>query len=418
MKKLKNPMKDSLYRNSLFLMIGTGVMAVFGFLFWMICARLFSTEQVGLATTIISVMSLITTFSLLGLNAGLIRYLPSSKRKNEKINTCFMLVGIISIIVTTFFILGINIFSPRLIFIKDSLIISVLFIISMVFGTFNSLIESVFTAYRSTGYVLLKNTIFSVLKIAFPILVVGLGIWGIFGSWMIGILGGVCASFFILIKKFKYKPRLFFHDSIIKEIGKYSFVNYVSGFIGSLPILLLPLMITNSIHPEMTAYFYMAMMVANVLFIIPQAVSSSLFAEGSYNQKSLKEQTKKANKIIALLIIPSIAFTIIFGKYILLLMGKDYSTVGTILLNYLALSCIFLAVSSVFGSIFRVQHKMKELLVISIVSAVSILGLSWLWMSKGLSGIGLAWLIGQGITSLAYLGLYLRIKKQSKKNKE
>ena len=36
----------------------------------MICARLFSVEEIGLATTIISVMGLIVGFSILGLNIG------------------------------------------------------------------------------------------------------------------------------------------------------------------------------------------------------------------------------------------------------------------------------------------------------------------------------------------------------------
>jgi O-antigen/teichoic acid export membrane protein len=405
-------MKDSLYKNSFFLMVSTGVMALFGFVFWMICARLFSAEQVGIATTIISVMSLITSFSLLGVGTGLVRYLPKSKRKNDKINTCFTLVAVVSVIVATFFLLGINHFSPRLLFIKDSLLLSVLFIIFMIFSSFNSLIENVFVSYRSTKYVLLKNTIFSALKTMFPVLLVSFGAYGIFDSWMIGVIAGVVVSFFVLVKKFKYKPKIIFYNSIIKEIGKYSFLNYISVFIGSLPTLLLPLMITNSIHPEMTAYYYMAMMVANVLFIIPSATSTSLFAEGSHNEKDLSNHTKKTAKITGLLIIPAIIITILFGKYILLLLGKSYSAEGYVLLNYFAISCIFMSISSVFGSWFLVKHKMKELIVINTISAVSTLGFSLLWMNRGLEGIGLAWLIGKAITCLACLVLYIFIKKE------
>lgn len=412
MKKLYNKiMKDPLYKNSLYLMISSVVMAVFGFFFWMINARLFTAEEVGLATTIISVMALITTFSLLGLGTGLIRYLPKSKRKNDKVNTCLTLVGIVSIIVSAIFILGISKFSPRLLFIKDSIILSGIFIISMVVSSLSSMMDSLFISYRSTKYILLKQTIFSVLKIIFPFVLVIFGVWGIFGSWMIGILAGVGVSYFILVKKFLYKPKLVFHDSIIRKIGKYSFFNYVAGFIGSLPTLLLPLMITNSIHPEMTAYYYMAMMVASVLFIIPQATSNSLFAEGSHNEKEIKEHTKKSIKIISLLVIPAIIITILFGRYILLLLGKDYSAEGYMLLNYFALSCIFMSINSIFGSLFRVKHKIKEIVIVSIISAVSVLGLSLLWMGNGLTGIGLAWLIGQGIVTLSYFVLWLFRKK-------
>jgi O-antigen/teichoic acid export membrane protein len=80
-------------------MLSTGVMAVFGFFFWMINARLYSAEQVGIGTTLISIMTLISSFSLLGLGNSLIKYLPTSDKKNEKINTSFMLVGLTSIFI-------------------------------------------------------------------------------------------------------------------------------------------------------------------------------------------------------------------------------------------------------------------------------------------------------------------------------
>src|SRR5664279_5323018 len=38
---------DSLYRNSIYLMASTGIMAFFGFFFWIINARLYKPEQVG-----------------------------------------------------------------------------------------------------------------------------------------------------------------------------------------------------------------------------------------------------------------------------------------------------------------------------------------------------------------------------------
>lgn len=44
-------------------MLSTAVQAFFGFFFWVINARLFTTEEVGIATTLISVMALIGTFS-------------------------------------------------------------------------------------------------------------------------------------------------------------------------------------------------------------------------------------------------------------------------------------------------------------------------------------------------------------------
>jgi len=395
--------KDSLYRNSLYLMIGTFVMSVFGFIFWMINARLFTTEQVGLATTIISVMSLITSFSLLGLNTGLIRYLPKSEKKNQKINTCFALVAIVTIMISSIFLLSIRTLSPKLIFIQNNIIFAFIFIFFMIFASLSSLIESIFIAYRNAKYVLLKNSIFSVLKIAFPFLLVSLGAYGIFSSYMLSLILGFLTVFLILIFKFNYKPKFVFYDSIIRRIGKYSFGNYVAGFIGGLPAMLLPLLILNKLGAETSAYYYMAMMIAALLFVIPQATSNSLFAEGSYNEKQLKHQVKKAIKIISLLLIPAIILTIFFGKYVLLLLGKEYSIEGFRFLQLLAVSGIFIGINSIFGTLLRVKKRIKSLITISIFSAILILGGSYLLINQGLLGIGYAYLIGQAIITGVYL---------------
>jgi len=79
-------LSDSLYRNSIYMMISTLIMSFLGFVFWMIVTRLYSASDVGLATTIISVMGLITSFSLLGLNVGLIKYLPTQRIRIRRLS--------------------------------------------------------------------------------------------------------------------------------------------------------------------------------------------------------------------------------------------------------------------------------------------------------------------------------------------
>ena len=66
-------------------------------------------------------------------------------------------------------------------------------------------------------------------------------------------------------------------------------------------------------------------MIANLLYVIPMVNSQSLFAEGSYSETELKVYLKKAIKIISIIIIPAILVTFLFGNYILLAFGKEYS---------------------------------------------------------------------------------------------
>jgi len=390
---------DSLYKNSIFLMLSTAVMAFFGFFFWIINAQLFTTEQVGLGTTLISVLSLISGISLLGLNVGIIKYLPTSKRKTEKINTSIILVGIVSLITSLIFIVGLETFSPKLLFLRENLYYSLLFVVFAIFSSSNTLIESVFIAYRSTGYVLIKNIIFSLGKLILPFLLVSLGAMAIFLSF-----GGATAIAFLLaliflIKKFEYKFKPSLHTGIIANMAKYSSANYLAGVIGTFPQMVLPIIITNKISPQQSAYFYMDMMIANLIFIIPQATTQSLFAEGSCKESEFKENIKKAIKIITFFMLPAIIITIFFGNHILLVFGKEYSSEGFKFLQLISLSGVLVGINSIYGTVLRVEHKIKEIVIVSMFETTSVLVLTYLLLDKGLSGIGLALIVGRVISS-------------------
>ena len=402
---------DSLYRNSIYLMLSTGVTAVFGFLFWIINARLYSAEQVGIGTTLISIMTLISSFSLLGLGNSLIKYLSTSDKKNEKINTSFTLVGLTSIFISIFFLIFLKTFSPRLLFVRESIIFSLLFILFIVFSSLNALSESVFIAYRSSKFVLIKNTIFSITKLIFPIFLVALGTYGIVVSMGIAMAIAFLVSLVFLILRFNYLFKPIIDKIVVKRMIKFSLGNYIAGNLGGLPAMALPILITNIIGAKFSAYFYMDMMIVSLLYIIPMATSQSLFAEGSYSGIELRVHLKKALKIISIIIIPAIIVTFLFGNYILLAFGKEYSDEGFILLKLLSISGIFISINAIGGTILNIKIKIKLLILLSLINTTVILSLSVFFIKMnlfGVVGVGIGWIVGQGIISVIYL---LFIKK-------
>ena len=399
---------DSLFRNSIYLMLSTGVMAVFGFFFWMINARLYSSEQVGIGTTLISIMTLISSFSLLGLGNSLIKYLPTSDKKNKKINTSFTLVGLTSIFISIFFLVFLKTFSPKLLFVRESIIFSLLFILFIVFSSLNTISESVFIAYRSSKFVLIKNTISSIAKLILPIFLVALGAYGIVVSMGIATAVAFLVSLVFLILRFNYLPKLIIDRIAVKRMTKFSLRSYIAAFIIRLPVMVLPILITNSIGAKFSAYFYMDMMIANLLYIIPMATSQSLFAEGSYSETVLRVHLKKAIKIISIIIIPAIIVTFLFGNYILLAFGKEYSSEGVVFLQILAISGIFLSINYIGNSILYIKNRIKLIILVNFIGTSVILSLSIILIHQNLLGIGVGWVMGQGIISVIYL---LFIKK-------
>ena len=190
---------------------------------------------------------------------------------------------------------------------------------------------------------------------------------------------------------------------------RFSLGNYAGNFIGNLPAMALPLLITNSIGANFAAYFYMDMMIANLLFIIPSATTQSLFAEGSLDGAALKSQFKKTFAITFYLLTPAILATLFLGKYFLFFFGKDYSGEGILLLQMLTVSAIFLSINYAANVIFCIKHRIKMLILVNLFGASLILALSALLMRHDLIGIGIAWLLGQAAISAISLPLIKKL---------
>src|SRR3984957_12777275 len=201
----KHIMHDSLYRNSVYLMASTLITAMFGFVFWIMNARLFPPEQIGIATTILSATTLIIQFSLLGLKNGIIRYLPPSSEKDKQINTGSNIIIIFTAALSIIYILCIPLFSSKLLFLQDNFLYAVLFVVFVTSFTLNQLQEGIFIAYRSTGYVLIKNALWGVLKVALSVFLFSFGAFGVFFAASFGSVISFLLGLYYLITKFRYK---------------------------------------------------------------------------------------------------------------------------------------------------------------------------------------------------------------------
>ncbi len=406
LKKLLHIRSDVMYLNSLFGMASTFVISFFGFFFWIFCAKLFSTEQVGLATTLVASMALILQLSNIGLDNGLIRFLPKSTKRNEMINASLVIIGGLGLIISTGFILGLHIFSPRLLFVRENVWFGAFYIVSMTIACVTVMTESVFTALRSQKYIFYKNSIFSVLRMIFPFILLGFGAFGMFAAWMLATAICFVFSLVILKRRYGFTPRISFNIPVVKSIARYSFGNYLIGFMGLLPTLLLPLIITNTLGPKQSAYYYIATMIANLLYVIPFATSQSLYAEGSHDEEKLMHHLRKAIKMITLSLLPSVLFLVFFGNYILMFFGKEYTREGFRLLQLFSVAGIFVSINYLFLTLLNVKRKMKELVAVNAIGMVSLIGLSLALLPYSLTGVGIAWIIGQIVMNICYVFVY------------
>ena len=376
--------KDNLYKSSIYLILNSLITAGLGFFFWMIIARLFSSNSIGLATTIISVVGLISGLSLFGFNVGLMKYLPKNGKKKELVGSCFILSLIFGLILSIVYYFLIGVVSPKLIFVKKYYFTLVVFVLFWILFTLGN---SVLVGLRKSNIVMFKGLIFSILKLGLPFVLVSFGIYGILGSWYLSALFGVLFSLFFIPFSFKID------FSLVRKMFRFNFGNYIASVFGMLPSLLLPVLITQLLEPRFTAYFYVSWTIGSLLFIIPSAVSQSFLTEGSYNGNGIKERLKKSFKFSFALLIIGILFFVLFGEFLLSLFGKEYMN-SYIFLVILCLSSLIYCVNQINISFFNVRNEIwKVVLVNFLIALFTILG-SYYFINYGLVGIGLSWVIG------------------------
>jgi O-antigen/teichoic acid export membrane protein len=187
----------------------------------------------------------------------------------------------------------------------------------------------------------------------------------------------------------------------------YSFVNYIANIFNIAPTLILPLIVLNHLGAANAGYYYLAFTIANLLYAVVYAVSSSLFAEGSYAEESLKDLVTKSTKIVAILIIPSTIILIIFGPTVLKIFGETYSDSARDIIRILALSSPAVAAYTLGNIILRIFHKVEAIITVNLIYMVSISVLAYMWVDYGLYAVGYAWMAGNIIASIyAFKSIY------------
>lgn len=417
-KKFARQYEDPLYRNSYYLMANSFNSAVTGFIFWIIVARLYDAQSVGLAIVVISASTTIVNISGLGIGTSIIRFMHNEEDKIDLINTGLTIVGITSIISSIIFIVGLSFWERKLDIVLSSPLYIIIFIFFTTISVLSSTFLNIYIAERDAKYFFFQNAISDITRLFFPFILLKLfTIFGVFGSLGISNTIGFIISILYFSKSVipQYKIYLKIQIDLLKRIKNFSMGNYLVNLLSSAPSLLLPFLILHFLAPEDNAYFYVAFSIANLLFIMPSSLSTSLFAEGSFKEDAFILNLRKAIIQAYVFVFIAITMIILFGGKILLLFGPAYSINSYLLLSIFAVSSIFLTLNSFYTTYLKITLRTKELILLNICLSISILTLSYFFIQipvLNINGVGIAYLLAQGTISL-----YIVIKFISSKSK-
>jgi len=386
---------DHLVKNAFFIALSNASMGALGFLFWILAARLFRPSEVGLATTLVSGAILIAYASQLGFNSTFVRYLPISTEPDAEISTGLVLVFLSALLIGAIYVLVVPSSVPQLRFLHRNPVEAVLMVVFVAFGAVNLVTDAVFIAYRSAFYnFVVDGVLQSLIRLGAPVLLVGLGAFGLFTAFGVASMAAVTASVVLMVVKFSYRPRPVISMRVVRRVFRFGSANYLAALLTMVPILLLPIIVVRDAGAAAGGYFYLALQVANLLFNASLAACQSLFAEGSNQAGTLRHLAARSARIQGYLLLPLAVVMALAGHWILIVFGRSYASHGTLTLAVLAASTPAVILNYWTSTLLRIRHQLAVLVLSNVVLAVLTCGLAAWWIGRGIAWVALAWLIG------------------------
>lgn len=386
---------DPLYRNSFFTALTNIFNAGCGFFFWMIAARLYTVEQVGLATALISSLGLVILFSRLGFDYSIIRFFPSEDR-GRIISTSLIVTAAACIITGVIYIQLVEILAPSMLFLSEPgyaltfLLIGALNSVALIVGNAS-------VADRKADHYFLQN-LFMALRIPALVPLAFLGVFGIFGS--VG-LGYLVASFFGLMtfQRSVAAIRPLVDLDFIRRSFRFCFWNYVSSILSVAPTLIMPIMVLNMLGEAEAAKYFIAFAMGNLVLIIPGSFGMSLFVEVSHGEGQ-KKSVFRAGVASLMLMMPAVLVLFLFGDRLLGLLKGEYVEAFSFM-RIIAISSFPVACYYLFIPILNVRMRVESMVRLNALRCVLLLGLSYVLIQwYGILGAGYALLATYVIIAL------------------
>ncbi len=382
-------------RNSMWLLLNTGLQAGLGFVFWILAAHVFTTPAVGRATSLLSATTLIAYVALLGIGTTLIRYLPTSDHRNTLITAGLLLVGSFSALLALGYALAAPAFASSIAFLAHRTLFVVGFVFMGTATAINLVTDAVFIAFRRAGVnALVDGGIGGVTRLLLIPVAAGSGAYGLYCASVGGFAAAAIASIILIWTQLHVRPRLGGAVAVMRPLLRFSGANYLGGVFTLAPAFVVPLIVLARLGASAAAYYYVAFQLANLVFAAGYAVSQSFLAEGAHGEEELRILTRRAARILAVLTLPACLVVAVGAPMLLDLFGPSYSRHGTDVLVLMALAAIPVAALNWLVTILRLVRQLVAVAVSNGVYAVVICGLTWALAPHGLSLVGVAWLVG------------------------
>ena len=380
---------ESLFRNSASLVMNLALGAGCGYGALLLLTRLFSVQAVGLSAAAAAASALIVFVMQFGINMSLPRFLPESQSRDGLINT------VITIIIPAT-LLGAVVyltlpFAGKL-YALGGWLFGVVFVIGASVQAGEAVLQTILIADRSSGKVAVGNVIPNLVKLAAPMVFVVLKTTGAYVSRIIAdVVGFTVFGILVARRGHRFRPSL--SMAAIRDLGRFSIGMYMASLMGSLPLLVVPIIILSRFGSRQSAYWSIAIAIASLLYQLPGTVAQALLPEVASRPSDRRLLMRRSAAVIVTMFIPVLIVAYIAAPFILSIFGRSYAAQGTDTLRWLIVAGLITILNYVTGAVLFLAKKTLIITIINFIDAVIVLGMTSVW-ANGTQDVAISWVVG------------------------
>ena len=390
--------RSGLSRDTFWLMTGTIIAALGGFLYWKLVTFFYPSEMVGIAAAMLSSATFLAGLANLGLTTGIVRFLPRMipQDKTTLIVFSYLVSAGMGLIASFIFLAGRDWWAPDfapagagwLYFVAFMMLVLTLALMNVHISLFQAERQLKVPVWKNIGVVLGQILLILLLPLS-------LGAVGIVGAVLLSTLLFVLLLFWSIPSITGIPLRLTgLQTSQLKPMIVYSLGNQVFNLLWGLPNFFFPLLVLNRLGASANAHFAVPWLISNFVLIISKSVSVALLIDGSHDEGRLSHQVRLALLANCMLIIPLVLVLVALTPFILGIFGPEYASQSTDLLRLLVFTSLPESIISVYVTIKKVSKQIISMNLFMLIFNGLMMIISVIMVdSFGLIGVGWSFLL-------------------------
>ncbi|MGH3255957.1 MAG: lipopolysaccharide biosynthesis protein [Streptosporangiaceae bacterium] len=380
-------------KNASSLLATTGVTSAMGFAYWTVAARLMSQRAVGYGSATVSAITLLGTIGMFGLGTVLIAELPRRTRRGGLVSAALITSGLGSLVLGLGFAAIAPSLSPRFTQITGTPVRALLFAGSVMLMAVGLVFDQATIGVLRGGVQLFRNFVFSLVKLLI-LPVTAIILHNQFGAGItISYAGGMALSLATVAIQLKHGGAAVLSRpdwGVLRRLSKVAFAHNWLNLAIAVPYSLIPVLVTVLVSPSANAAFYVAWMLSGFVYIIPQHLSTVLFAVAAAEPQVIARKLRFTLKVSVLVGLPASIVLGLGAHLALRLFGADYARIATFPLVMLAFGYLpsipkvhYIAVCRAIGKVNRAALVLTTFAAIEVAAAAAgglmdgLIGLSW-----------------------------------------